>query len=72
MVQVDGVTGERVSVTGSVDAAPAQFVGLLVCQVPLVPLVEHTIRKCATGTNGEQIALEPGSVRVDVEDCGTL
>lgn len=72
VVQVDGVTGECISVTGSVDTTPAELLSLRIGQIPSVALVEHTVRKRATRANGEQVALQACSIRVDVEDCRAL
>ena len=72
MVEVHSVTRECISVTSSVDAAPAQFLSLLIRQVPLVTLVEYTICEGATRANGEQVTLQASTVRVDIEDGRAL
>ena len=46
VVQVTGVSGEGVPVASSINASSAQFLRLVVRQVPPVSLIENTIRKC--------------------------
>ena len=60
MVEVHSVTRECISVTSSVDAAPAQFLSLLVGQVPPVTLVEYTVREGATGAYRKRVDIEDG------------
>lgn len=70
MIQVHRVTGKGITVSRSVDTPPAQLLRLLIRQIPPVPLIQHTICKRASTTHTEQIALQPRSVAVDVEDRG--
>lgn len=72
MVQIDCVTGERVTVTCGVDTPTAKLLCLVVCQIPVVALVQNTIRESASGSDREKVALEARTVRVDVEDSWTL
>ena len=72
MIEIDSITGERVPMAGSIDAAPTKFLRFLICQVPPVALVKHTVCECTTGANGEEIAFETRPIGVNVEDGGTL
>ena len=58
--------------TSSIDTAPAELLRLLVRQIPAVALVENSICESAAGANREEVALQPGAIRVDVEDGGSL
>lgn len=51
MIEIDGVARERITVPRGVDAPPAELERLIVRQVPVVSLVEDTVRKGTTGTN---------------------
>lgn len=62
MIEIDGVSGERVTMPRSIDAPPAELERLIICQVPMVSLVEDTVREGATRTNREEISLEPCTV----------
>ena len=46
VVQVTGVSGEGVPVASSVNASSAQFLRLVVRQVPPVSLIENAICEC--------------------------
>ena len=72
VVEIDGVSGERVTVPRSIDTPPAKLERLIVRQVPVVSLVEDTVGKGATRTHREEIAFEPCTIRVYVEDSRAL
>ena len=72
MIEVDSVARERISVTSSINAAPAELLSLGVCQVPTVALVEHTVRKCTARADREEVTLQARSVGIDVKDSRAL
>lgn len=47
VVQIDSVTRERVSVSRRIDASSSQLLCVLVGEIPVVPLIEHSICKHA-------------------------
>lgn len=67
VVQVTGVPGHRIAVSGGVNAATAKFLSFFVCEVPTITLVKYTICIHATRPNRENISLETSPVIVDVE-----
>lgn len=62
VVEVAGVTRERIAMTSRINTSPAKLLGFLICQIPSVTLVEDTVSKRASGANGEKIALQTGPV----------
>lgn len=56
VIQVDRVTGESIPVTCSVDAPPTELLRLLVREVVVVALVEHSVcvRRVSTGISGRR------------------
>ena len=72
MVEIDGISRERVTMPRSIDAPPAELERLIVRQVPMISLVEDTVCEGATRTNREEVSLEPCTVGVDIEDSRTL
>ena len=52
--------------TSSVDTPPSQFLGIFVRQVPVVSLVQNTIRKGTTRPNGEEVSFKSRPIRIDV------
>ena len=72
VVKVYRVTRKGVTMTSSVDTPPSQFLGVFVCQIPVVPLVQNTIRECATRSDGEDISFQPRPIRIDVVHLGPL
>ena len=53
VVEVAGIPRESITVARGIDAPSTQLLCLLICHVPSVPLVEHTIGKRAARSNGE-------------------
>lgn len=70
MIQVYRVTRERITMSRSINTPPPQLLRLLIRQIPPIPLIQHTIRKRASTPHTEQIALQPRSVAVHIEDRG--
>lgn len=66
MVQIDGVTRVRITMTGGVNAPSAKFLRLFVGEIPAVPLVENTICESATRADREEVALQSRAVVVDI------
>ena len=57
---------------GSVDTSPSQLHGLVVCEIPVVALVQDTVGKGGARADGEDVTLEARAIRIDVEECWTL
>jgi hypothetical protein len=72
VVEIARVTRESVTVTGGVDRAAAQLLGLLIGQIPAVALVEDTVGEGGPGADGEEVTLQPGAIGVDIVDGGPL
>lgn len=70
MEQVVRVPRIRIPMPGRNDRTPAQLLRIFITQVPVVPLIENTVRKRRTGSDGEDVPLESGSIVIDVEDGG--
>jgi len=58
--------------TGGIDTPPSQFLGILVRQIPVIPLVQDTIRKGATRPDGEDVSFQPRPIGIDVVYLWTL
>ena len=56
----------------SINTPPSQFLGILVRQIPVIPLVQDTIRKGATRPNGEDVSFQPRPIGIDVVYLWTL
>ena len=62
MIQINGIAGEGITVTSSVDASAPEFLSFLIAEVPVIPLVENTIGKGTARANGEQVPFQTCTV----------
>lgn len=57
---------------GGVDTPPAKLLCVQVLHVVRVSLVKDTVGERRSGSDREEVTLQAGAVRVDVEECRSL
>jgi hypothetical protein len=57
MIQVNSISGKRITVTSGVDTTSAQLLSFFVGKVPVVALVKYTVGERTTRPDGEEISL---------------
>lgn len=68
MIQIHRITRERIPMPRRINTPPPQLLRLLIRQIPMIPLIQHAIRKRASTPHTKQIALQPRPVTIDVKD----
>lgn len=72
MIEIDEAARIGIPMRGREDAPPAQLQRLLLGQIVAIFGIEHAVRERLAGPDAEEVAGQPGAVRVDVVEGGPL
>jgi hypothetical protein len=72
MVEITRIARECIAVACGVDTSPPKLLSFLICEVPPVPLVQHTICERASGAHREEISFQTRTIGVDIKQCRAL